>query len=107
MPVLISDPFPVEVEALLQRRRETGADRYDEVWEGVLHIAPAPRRRHGDLQAQLLSLLRSPAGAVGLSVSGPFNVGDTNDCRVPDGGLLRPGAAELGGQIDWPPVDGK
>jgi len=27
-------------EDILQQRKRTGADRWDEVWEGVLHMAP-------------------------------------------------------------------
>jgi hypothetical protein len=95
MPVLVPDPLPAEVEALLQRRHEAGIDIYDEVWEGVLHMAPLPRKRHGNLQAQVLRLLDPPANAAGLIVHGPFNVGAPDDCRCPDGGLLEPGPDDL------------
>ena len=33
----------------------------DEVWDGVLHINPAPSGRHAQLEAQLLAILRAPA----------------------------------------------
>jgi hypothetical protein len=42
MPTLVRDPQPVEFEALLERRRRLGQDLYDEVWNGVLHMNPAP-----------------------------------------------------------------
>jgi len=91
MPVLVSDPLPVELEALLERRRATGADRHDEVWDGVLHIAPAPHERHAYLQVQLFALLLPRATEAGLRVVDSFNLGEPNDYRVPDGGLRRPG----------------
>ncbi|MGI8413509.1 MAG: hypothetical protein ACR2QA_13710 [Solirubrobacteraceae bacterium] len=53
MRTLLSDPPPAEFEELLERRRRWGADRRDEVWEGVLHMNPAPSIAHGDLVAQL------------------------------------------------------
>jgi len=40
MRVLTAEPMPSEVEALIERRRRAGADRFDEVWDGVLHISP-------------------------------------------------------------------
>ena len=95
MPVLVSDPLPAELEALLERRRATGADRRDEIWEGVLHMAPAPQRRHADIQAQLLALLRPHALAAGLRPLGDFNLGQPDDYRIPDAGLVAPGSDAL------------
>jgi Uma2 family endonuclease len=87
---LIPDPPPVEVEALLERRRRAGADRFDEVWEGVYHVVPGPSGAHAEIESQLHRLLGSPAAAVGLVVSGQFNLGESEqDFRVPDGGLHR------------------
>ena len=40
-------------EYILQQRKRTGIDRWDEMWEGVLHMAPAPNKRHTRLQVQL------------------------------------------------------
>ena len=59
MPTLVRDPQPSEFEALLERRRRLGQDLFDEVWEGVLHMNPAPSGRHGDLESQL-ALVLSP-----------------------------------------------
>jgi hypothetical protein len=42
MRTLLPDPPPAELEALLERRTKLGQDRKDEVWEGVLHLVPAP-----------------------------------------------------------------
>jgi Uma2 family endonuclease len=97
MPTVVLDPAPHEIEVLRERRRRSGLNRLDEVWEGVLHMVPAPSHRHAEIAQQLAELLGPPARAAGL---GPtmhqFNLGDSEeDFRVPDGGLHRPGAGEL------------
>ena len=89
MPTLVRDPQPPELEALIERRRRLGQDLFDEVWEGVLHMNPAPSGRHGDLESQLHVLLRPLAQQAGLRMRGPFNLGQEDDYRVPDGGLHR------------------
>lgn len=45
-------------EMLLEWRKRTGADIWDEMWEGVLHMPPMPNRDHQDLMADLLVWLR-------------------------------------------------
>jgi Uma2 family endonuclease len=91
MPTLLPDIPPAEREALLERRKRSGLDRLDEVWEGVLHFVPAPSGEHADLTQQLAELLGGPARAAGLfPAMGEFNVGESEyDFRVPDGGLHR------------------
>ncbi len=96
MRTLLVDPLPVELEALLERRKRLGLDRKDETWEGVLHVVPAPSHNHSTLGAQVKRLLAPAAAAAGLQVTDEFNLGDSKeDFRVPDGGLHRPGAAEM------------
>lgn len=97
MRTLLPDPPPAELQALLERRRMLGQDRKDEVWEGVLHVVPAPGHRHAQLAQQLAELLGPVARAAGLQPTiAEFNLGDSeDDFRVPDGGLHRPGAAEM------------
>ena len=92
--VVVGDP-PPELEQLLERRRQMGADRRDEIWEGVLHMAPAAHGRHGSLQAQVLRILGPHADTAGLRELGEFNLGEPEDYRVPDGGLRRPAPEEL------------
>ncbi len=92
MRTLVPDPPPAEFQELLERRRLARADRYDEVWDGVLHMAPAPDLAHGQLVVQLIAALLPAAKAVGLIVSDPFNLGESrSDYRVPDLGLHRRG----------------
>jgi hypothetical protein len=46
---------------LLEHRHRKGLDRFDEVWEGVLHMVPPPAFEHStiqdDLQAELKELV--------------------------------------------------
>lgn len=96
MRTLLSDPPPAGFEELLERRRHWGADIFDEVWEGVLHMNPAPHGRQAKVAQQLALLLDAPARGAGLeAVISPFNLGTANDYRVPDGGLHRPGPDRL------------
>jgi Uma2 family endonuclease len=95
MSTLVLGSPPPELEALLERRRQAGVDRLDEVWEGVHHIVPGPSFEHARISHQLAVLLDGPARAGGLlpAMHG-FNLGESeHDFRVPDGGLHRPGAA--------------
>jgi len=46
----------VSPEALAHRRR-TGIDRWDEMWEGVPHVAPAPFTEHQRIVAEKLTFL--------------------------------------------------
>jgi Uma2 family endonuclease len=43
-PILVLDP--VAQKDFLAQRRSTGADRYDEVWEGVYVMSPLPSLEH-------------------------------------------------------------
>ena len=95
MRTLLPDPPPAPFDELLEQRRRRGADRYDEVWDGVLHMAPAPHSRHALLQAQLLELLGPPARAADLVALGAFNLGEPDDYRVPDAALTLRGPHKL------------
>lgn len=95
MATVVLDPYAFELDALKERRRISGLDRLDEVWEGVLHIVPAPSYGHARLTQQLAVALDGPAREAGLEAAmGEFNLGDSiEDFRVPDGGLHRPGTS--------------
>lgn len=94
MRALVLDSPAAGLEELLERRRRSGLDRLDEVWEGVLHMVPAPDHAHALVEWQLAALLRPAALAAGLEATGQCNIGsDEHDFRVPDGALHRPGAS--------------
>lgn len=74
----------------LEARRIAGADKLDEVWDGVVHMSPDPNRAHSDIQAQLVDIFRKPAEASGLWRSVTFNLGPgKHNFRIPDFGLHR------------------
>ncbi|HTR89028.1 MAG TPA: Uma2 family endonuclease [Solirubrobacteraceae bacterium] len=95
MATLVLDPHTPELEALKERRRISGIDRLDEVWEGVLHMVPAPSVGHARIAQQLAVAFDKPARAAGLvPAMHEFNLGESDhDYRIPDGGLLHPGAS--------------
>jgi Uma2 family endonuclease len=77
-----------QLQALLESRRRSGIDRMDEVWEGVLHMVPAPDYEHGRIESRLHRLIGVPAEAVGLEMIGQSNLGESEeDFRVPDSAL--------------------
>ena len=83
---------PPELEAYLERRRLSGADRFDEMWEGRYVVAPDPHSDHGEVAAELRALLKPVARRLGLRAMQTFNLGEPDDYRIPDAGLV-PGPA--------------
>lgn len=88
MTTIVRGPRPPELEQLLARRRRSGADRFDEVWEGRYVVAPDPHASHGALQLELAPLLKAAARRLGLHPALTFNLGGPEDYRIPDAGLL-------------------
>lgn len=82
-------PPPPELSDFLERRQSLGQDRFDEVWEGVYHVAPAPNAWHGFAVLRVAEILFEAARAVGLTATDAFNLGDPDDYRVPDLGYHR------------------
>lgn len=91
MTTLVRDPEPVEIQQLRERRERLGLDRYDEVWEGVLHMNPPPTGRHQYILQQLAEILGPLARRSGLvPLIQVFGLGEGRDnYRAPDGGLHR------------------
>jgi Uma2 family endonuclease len=81
-------------QSLLDERRRTGADRFDEVWDGVLHMVPPPSLWHQRFGSRLLEALLPVARSLGLEViyeAGVFRPGHAErDYRQPDLLLARP-----------------
>jgi Uma2 family endonuclease len=80
---------------ILQWRHRTGADQWDEMWEGVLHMAPSPNREHQDFEFDLESWLRRHwAEPRGARVYHQINIAEPgtwpNNYRIPDLVLLTP-----------------
>ncbi|MGH8933134.1 MAG: Uma2 family endonuclease [Egibacteraceae bacterium] len=72
-------------ETLLAERRRRGADLFDEMWDGVLHMVLPPRAAHQYGAARLFVVLEPITTALGLCSffeTGLFRAAD--DYRVPD-----------------------
>ncbi len=83
---------------LLEQRRRSGADLFDEMWEGVLHMVPMPAERHQRLGALLIAALLPLAQARGLRMAhhiGLYRADD--DYRGPDLAAYRPDQASRRG----------
>jgi Uma2 family endonuclease len=88
MDTLILDPQ--QSQRLLAERHARGLDRFDEVWEGVYVMAPAPNDEHQDVGGGFTEVLRTIIDREGLGKARPgINLaGDPDDWqqdfRVPD-----------------------
>jgi len=88
MPTLVNDPR-VE-ETLLAHRRQSGLDKYDEVWDGVYVMAPIANNEHQGLLSRLTTILVGQIEFPGLGRVFPgANVSDRpldwqQNYRVPD-----------------------
>jgi hypothetical protein len=77
----------------LEQRRRWGADRWDEMWEGVLHMPPAPNIHHQSFEFRLAKWLDAHWACVagrgiylGINVAPPG--GWPKNYRIPDIVLL-------------------
>src|SRR3972149_9786008 len=80
---------------ILERRKRTGIDKWDEMWEGVLHMPPSPNRSPQEFQWELENWLRVFwARPFGNKVHHQVNVssigGWPDNYRIPDLILLIP-----------------
>jgi Uma2 family endonuclease len=76
-------------------RRQTGNDKFDEMWEGVPHMTPAPKRSHQNFQWALETWLRTFwAASSGNQVFHDVNIASPGawprNYRVPELVLLTP-----------------
>jgi Uma2 family endonuclease len=96
MATLVTDPF---IEGQLRAQRAlSGIDRYDEVWEGMYIIAPAPNNEHQRLVVRLTWILENVVSASGLGeVFTNVNVSDReidwlDNFREPDAAVVLKGS---------------
>jgi len=93
-------------EHWLAERRRTGMDRFDEVWDGVLHMAPAPHEAHGVFQGGLFSafsaiLKRTRRGRVSLEVNLREPGSGASNYRIPDLTFIAKERLHLLGDDGW------
>lgn len=80
---------------LLAFREERGLDRFDEVWDGVLHMVPPPHDEHVQIGVRLIAFLFPLTEAAGLLLGYeegliPPEEPGWNNYRVPDLMVFRP-----------------
>jgi Uma2 family endonuclease len=89
MKAVLLEPSP----EWLEERRKWGADRWDEVWEGVLHLVSPPKTRHQRFEGALERALSQLAVARGLECFRQLGFFDPKNMdenyRVPDITILR------------------
>jgi Uma2 family endonuclease len=103
--------MPEAPAEIMEWRRRTGADRWDEMWEGVLHMPPMPTTPHQKLAARLDRWLSQYwAEPRGCEVYPPVNVAAEgqwpNSYRIPDLVLLSPDRFDIdrGEYFEGPPT---
>lgn len=89
MKTVVLGERPAELQALIERRKALGLDRWDEVWQGEYHMAPFAHSNHGLLKSRLVFALEPRARRAGLIAGDSFNLGKPDDFRVPDAGYHR------------------
>jgi Uma2 family endonuclease len=68
-------------------RKKTGIDRWDEMWDGVLHMTPAPNVEHQRILGAMIGFLVPASGTRGRGIVLPgINVFGQNgeNYRIPD-----------------------
>ncbi|MGE3544776.1 MAG: Uma2 family endonuclease, partial [Kofleriaceae bacterium] len=70
MRALLLEPDP----AWLEDRRRKGLDKFDEVWDGVLHVVPFPSTAHQRIAGTLYVVLRQLAERHGLEAFEHFGI---------------------------------
>jgi Uma2 family endonuclease len=76
-------------EQELADRRSKGLDRWDEMWEGVLHMTPAPSLEHQRILSDLIEFLRphlrkSGRGTLVAGINVFRERESSTDYRIPD-----------------------
>jgi Uma2 family endonuclease len=78
-----------ELLALIEQRRVTGQDRWDEWWEGVYRIVTGPTVEHQRFLMALTMVLIEKLADPTMEVLPGINIGiDKRDARVPDIAIL-------------------
>lgn len=98
MVMLVTDPSVQK--RLIAQRRKTGADRWDEVWDGIYVMSPLPNNLHQILAFQLgvvfQSLVRPAEGIVANQVNvSDLDKGWKRNYRQPDVAVILAGGKAI------------
>jgi Uma2 family endonuclease len=86
--------MPVAIPEVLRFRERTGADRFDEMWEGVLHMPPSPSFQHQSLASRILNFFIEvwcprAGGTAAMQVNVSTQERWDQDYRIPDVSVMR------------------
>ena len=84
MRALLLEPDP----KWLEERRRLGHDRFDEVWDGVLHVVPSPNAYHQIFESDLEAVLRPLALAAGFKLIHNLDLSTATRARTTIGNLI-------------------
>lgn len=84
----------------LAHRKLTGADRHDEMWEGVLHMAPAPNNEHQRILDELIVFLvpllkRTRRGQLRSGINVFDESSPKQNYRIPDASFVAAGRESI------------
>lgn len=83
------------IPEVLRFRERTGADRFDEMWGGVLHMTPSPSFQHQSLASRILTFFVEVwcprfGGAAVMQVNVSTEERWDQDYRIPDVSVMLP-----------------
>jgi len=95
-----------DLKEIIRRRRRRGADRRDEVWNGVYVMSPDPNIEHQAVQTQLTVAVFLAVNSEDVVVLGGTNVSDdpekwTKNYRCPDVAVFLPGNPAENRKTHW------
>jgi Uma2 family endonuclease len=87
-------------DAQLEDRRRRGLDRFDEMWEGVLHMAPSPLYEHQRIVTAMVEFLgpvcrRRDLGELVLAINVFDEASAQENYRIPDFSFVAKGREQL------------
>jgi Uma2 family endonuclease len=105
MAMYITDPFTID--RIKAQRAESGADRHDEVWDGVYIVSPLANNEHQKLILRFTAMFQAVVDDAGLGQSFPgVNVSDreddwTKNYREPDVAVFLEGTTARDMDTHW------
>jgi len=98
---------PQDQQRLIAERQRSGADKFDEVWEGTYVMAPLANDEHQAIQLRLGAVFQTVVGWSGAGlVRAGVNVSDrdvdwTNNFRCPDVAVFMEGTTARNHDTHW------
>jgi Uma2 family endonuclease len=98
---------PIELARLIRERRESGGDRYDEVWDGVYVMSPLADNEHQELSLDLAAVMKQALRPMQrIRILPGCNVSDhpkrwKKNYRCPDVAVFLPGNPAEDRETHW------